>query len=252
MISGMFHPGIRISHFQQLDSTNAYALSHLDELDHHALIISDIQTAGRGRRQREWDSSVQGNLYMTLVEKRTPEHLNLPNYTQLMAVSVRSAARSAGFDLRIKWPNDLMLGGGKAGGILSEVRFRGQRFLGLVIGVGLNLRKAPVLEAGSFYPAVSFAHTGNGTIAQEPPGRDEFAASVMQEYMKRYADFLESGFASIGREYRSGLSEYRRPVFIESDGFQDEHSFEEINDAGEIVVRNPEGVLLNIQAGDVR
>lgn len=251
MIFDMFHSGISVLHFQELDSTNAYAVSRLGQLPHHSLIISDIQTAGRGRQQRHWDSSVQGNLYMTLVEKQVPQHLNPANFTQLMAVSVRSAGLDAGYDLRIKWPNDLMLKGGKVGGILSEARFRGQKFAGLVIGLGVNLKEAPVLQSDTPYAAVSFADSGDESGTAQPPERDEFAASVIRHYMERYENFLESGFRAIAGEYRAGLSEYRRPVFIESDGFCKEHRFEEVNDAGEIVVRSPEGQLLTIQAGDV-
>ncbi len=97
----MFHPDIHCIHFHELESTNSYAMEHLGELEHHSLVISDIQLAGRGRLDRSWDSSVRGNLYMSLVEKRLPGDINLANLTQLMAAAVRAAAVGHGYDLRI-------------------------------------------------------------------------------------------------------------------------------------------------------
>ena len=249
---GMFPSDIHCIHFDELDSTNSYAMEHLGELEHHSLIISDVQNAGRGRLERSWDSSVRGNLYMSLVEKRLPEDISPANLTQLMAVAVRAAAVGHGYDLRIKWPNDLMLDGGKAGGILSETRFRQSGFTGMVIGVGVNISAVPGLDGNPLYPPVCFRSYAAQAELPAPPSRDAFAADILNEYLQRYPNFLHRGFISIGDEYRSALSDYRRPVFIEADGFSQEHTFLGINDKGEIIVRTPAGAELCIQAGDVR
>lgn len=134
-------------HVNTTTSTNDLAWELLRTEQPPILVVADRQTAGRGRGTNNW-SSPNGNLYLSLgLDVVTPRLQNVSVRIAIHLCSTLNSHLSEGV-LRIKWPNDLMLGDGKAAGILVESRIRGDR-AGLVVGVGVNIRHAPVTEAVS-------------------------------------------------------------------------------------------------------
>ena len=104
------------------------------------LIIADAQLAGRGRGGKHWASAPGSGLWLTLLER--------PNDTTALPVlPLRLGLRMAGVlerwttaPIQLKWPNDLIVGGGKLAGILVEARWREQRLDWVALGVGINFR----------------------------------------------------------------------------------------------------------------
>jgi BirA family transcriptional regulator, biotin operon repressor / biotin---[acetyl-CoA-carboxylase] ligase len=108
-------------------------------------LVASRQTAGRGRRQRSWISSPDASLTASFArELERPSHLGA--LSLVAGVAVAQALEGFGARPRLKWPNDLHVAGGKAGGILCEARSRGG-VTRLVIGCGLNLL-APLASVG--------------------------------------------------------------------------------------------------------
>lgn len=122
-----------------LDSTNAELLRRGDAQPDFALLIADAQRAGRGRRGRAWHSPPDANLYLSLY-LRLPRGVRQAAGLSLAAgVAVAEALHAFGArTVRLKWPNDLLAGERKLGGILVELTAAGA-----VIGLGLNLRMPP-------------------------------------------------------------------------------------------------------------
>lgn len=134
-------------------STNADALAYLQQLTgpatpHGTVILADCQTAGRGRRGRTWHSPPQGNIYLSVIV--VPE----PGFTRtgpwLSWIPLFSALAVAdclvictGLAVSVKWPNDLLIGDKKIGGILCEQTTTADRTPAIVIGIGLNVNAAP-------------------------------------------------------------------------------------------------------------
>ena len=111
------------------------------------VIVADEQTAGRGRLGRRWASAPGAGLWLTVIERPT-------DLTALDVLAVRvglyaaeTLDRLAGQPVGVKWPNDLHAGGRKLGGILIEIRWRGQSPDWAAIGLGINVA-APELETG--------------------------------------------------------------------------------------------------------
>ncbi|HEY3286548.1 MAG TPA: biotin--[acetyl-CoA-carboxylase] ligase [Gemmatimonadaceae bacterium] len=106
------------------------------------LIIADEQSTGRGRGGRRWSSRPGDGLWMTLIERpRSPQGLEVLSLR--IGLHLAEALDSlAGEPVRLKWPNDLHLAGGKLAGILIEARWRDQRVEWVAIGVGLNVLPA--------------------------------------------------------------------------------------------------------------
>ena len=122
---------------------------------HGTLVISKVQTGGRGRLGRRWDSPA-GGLWMSLVLRPGISTRVAPRMTQTAAVGVAKALRGFGVEARIKWPNDLLVDGRKVCGILAEASVgnvpvaakkvgtgEGRRVDFVVLGVGLNANLEP-------------------------------------------------------------------------------------------------------------
>jgi BirA family transcriptional regulator, biotin operon repressor / biotin---[acetyl-CoA-carboxylase] ligase len=129
-----------------IDSTNAFVLAEADDLPDLCLVSAREQTAGRGRQGRTWIAAPGDCLTFTLLVK-TPgiDPELLPTAVWPVAVSLARTLESRGLKPGIKWPNDLLGSRGKLGGILIEGILRRGAIAGLAVGIGLNVRAAPVI-----------------------------------------------------------------------------------------------------------
>ncbi len=110
---------------------------------HGVVVGADEQTAGRGRRGREWQSPAGAGLYFSMVARPALASATLPLLTLAAGVGVREGIRAAtGLAADLKWPNDLMIGRRKLAGILAEGLSLGTREQAVIIGVGVNLQPA--------------------------------------------------------------------------------------------------------------
>ncbi len=131
---------MNIINLEEVDSTNLYAKRNLALLDDKTVIIAKSQTAGRGRFDRKWIDLGDENLFMTIVLKpSTSFDCKYSNLTQYMCVVLAQVLEDYGLKPSIKWPNDVMVNNKKIAGILSETMVCGQKFNGLVLGIGVNL-----------------------------------------------------------------------------------------------------------------
>ncbi len=140
-------PGYRLLALGDVDSTNAHAARLAGEGETGPLWIwAGRQTAGRGRRGRNWVSE-PGNLYATLLISLPVEPAVAAQLGFAAALAIHDLAAEAlgsADDLRLKWPNDVLLSGAKLSGVLSEVLSAGQGAPVLVaLGCGVNLAHAP-------------------------------------------------------------------------------------------------------------
>ena len=105
--------------------------------DEGTVVVAGSQTAGRGRQGRNWVSR-QGNLYLSIIFRPTLEVL--PMLSILAGVAaVRAIRKTTELEPGIKWPNDIMLGGKKTGGILVESAVQGDQVSYAILGIGLNV-----------------------------------------------------------------------------------------------------------------
>ena len=106
------------------------------------VVVADVQTQGRGRKGRAWESP-EGGLWFSLLLRPAFTPAEAAALTNVTAVGLcRGLAYYPGLGAKIKWPNDLFADGKKFGGILSEMKVEEQKLIYAVIGVGIDLRKA--------------------------------------------------------------------------------------------------------------
>ncbi len=136
------------------------------------VVLADAQTRGRGRGGKHWRSGPGAGLWMTLIDRPT-------DASGLDVLSLRVGLRAAraldrytSTPIALKWPNDLMLPGGKLGGILVEVRWREQRPEWVAVGIGVNLVDPGVPGATALGADVrTLVHRGvYGDAARAPDG----------------------------------------------------------------------------------
>lgn len=135
-------------------STNADALAYLQQhagptSPHGLAILADRQTAGRGRRGRSWHSPAEGNIYSSVIlvpeagTQSPGQWLSwVPLFSALAAADCLSS--HTGLAVSVKWPNDLLIGDKKLGGILCEQTSTSDKAVAVVIGIGLNINAAVV------------------------------------------------------------------------------------------------------------
>src|SRR6266536_1811784 len=135
--------GRNLYHFYDVDSTNLFAsrlIAHGRRIPEGTVIVTESQSAGRGRLGRTWHSEREAGIYFSMVLfPKAPPSL-APLFTLGTAVAMHNAVeRYTGLDIDIKWPNDLLIGRKKICGILSEIQAEVDLLQNMIIGVGLNV-----------------------------------------------------------------------------------------------------------------
>lgn len=131
--------GRKIQYFQKVTSTNIIAkdLANNKEID-GTLIISEIQTEGKGRLNRNW-SSPKGGIWASLILRPNLEPIHAPKITLIAAAALTLTLKKYNLDVKIKWPNDLLLNKKKFCGILTEMNCDMDRINYIILGFGINV-----------------------------------------------------------------------------------------------------------------
>lgn len=247
-LSGNWPDGVGRVVMEEVDSTNAEAARRAPSLSAPTWILALRQTQGRGRRGRVWRDP-EGNFAATYISRPggPPEQVALRSFVAALALHealVRVTGRAEAFAL--KWPNDVLLNGGKLAGILLESVGQGAQVGHLSIGIGVNLRHCPAPEGdpGVLAPVCLMGETG---CALTP---EEFLDALAPAYAFWDERFSTYGFAPIrqawlDRAARLGLGMVARTVTQTHEGV-----FEGIDAAGALVLRGPQG-RQSIPAADV-
>lgn len=187
----------KVAVFDEIDSTNDYLLTHYRTLPIGSLCLAESQTAGRGRRGRQWYSPISQNLYFSMLWRYDIASLaQISALSLAVAITIAEAFEQLGVaDIQIKWPNDIYHQGKKMGGILIETRLDKQD-LYLVIGIGLNLAMPKVDNAIVTQPWADLAdyHFDRNQLASTLATRlqqtlIEYPHLPFNEYLDRWHKF---------------------------------------------------------------
>lgn len=137
--------GNTIEVFDEIDSTNEQAKKIAKNAREGTIVVANIQTNGKGRRGREFESK-RGGLYFSIILKPDVAIEKVPFITQLAACSIYKALNEMGVDISIKWPNDIILNDKKICGILCEMSCEIDYLSYVVAGIGINMKKVDFEE----------------------------------------------------------------------------------------------------------
>lgn len=234
--------------FEEISSTNTYALENIENLNDKSVIFTDRQTQGRGRFDRVWISDNGSNLYFSIVLKPTEvidENLPLANLTQYMSLVLCQVFDFYSVEAQIKWPNDVLIDGKKIAGILAETSIKGQVFKGLVLGVGVNLNSTEEELENINQPATSLNLETGQNIDKEV-----FLKTLVEKFFEGYDEFLLSGFASIKDAYEKKCFFIGSQIKINEINQNYEAIVNGINDDGTLNIK-VDKIEKNISVGDI-
>jgi BirA family biotin operon repressor/biotin-[acetyl-CoA-carboxylase] ligase len=243
--------GKEVNFMEETDSTNLRAKAAAESgAPEGTLIISDLQTDGVGRRGRNWESPAETNIYMTLLLRPKFAVDKASMMTLLMALAVVDAIKeTCGLEAMIKWPNDVVIGGKKVCGILTEMKASIAGIQYVNVGVGINVKEQ---EFSLEVQKMATALVSELDQKAKPPVRAKLIAAVMKAFEKYYAIFLEKGdLADLQEQYDSLLVSKEKEVRVLDIKGEYTGMAQGINANGELLVQREDGTVTAVYAGEV-
>ncbi len=241
--------GNPLHYFHEINSTN----THLRELAESGapqgiVVVAETQTQGRGRLGRRWESPGFANLYLSILlrPKLSPAHA--AQITLVAAVALADVVdtyvpgRAA-----IKWPNDILVGGKKLAGILTEASCDAERVHYVILGIGVNLN----------YPVAAMPDEirGRATSLIEVTGaavsRESFLLRLIQGVERCYGELEQAGFDALAPRWESYFAWRGKRVRVELLDQVTTGTAQGIDRDGALIVMDDGGVAQRIVAGDV-
>ena len=224
--SGRWPSGWTVEHVAETGSTNADLLDGAARRPDRSVLVADHQTAGRGRLDRRWEAPPESNLLVSMLfHVVPPDPGELVRRVSLAAID---AARSLGVrgDLRLKWPNDVLLDGAKLAGVLAQRGTTGA----VVVGIGINVGWNP---------------DGAARLGDDVD-RVELLAALLDAF-----DALPADADALRVRYREELATIGQRVRAEMPSGHVIGTAIDVTVAGQLVVRGDDGRVAEIDVADV-
>jgi len=216
------------------------------------VVTADAQTSGRGRLGRVWHSPAGANIYVSVLLRPRRPAAEIPPVTLLAGGAVAAALSALGFDVRVKWPNDVLLATGghvrKVAGILTEAQTEGDRVGHVVVGIGLNVHTRRFADDLAD-KATSLALAGGRGLM-----RARILAHVLATFEAAYDRFQARGAAAAIELWEAHASlgvRCRARVGGATGGTTVEGITEGVAADGALELRDDDGVVHHIVAGEV-
>jgi BirA family transcriptional regulator, biotin operon repressor / biotin---[acetyl-CoA-carboxylase] ligase len=233
----------------EVGSTNTEALARASAAEAGPLwIMARRQTRGRGRSGREWASD-PGNLYASLLQRLACPQSVVHQVSLLAGVAVVEAIRALAGPasipgLRLKWPNDILIGAAKCAGILPESQLGGSAAeVILVVGVGINLASHPT-DLGR-----AATHLAAHGVSVAP----EVMLEALAASMHRWLTLWDGGsrFADVRSAWLGFGGAVGEPIMVNTGSERVSGTFLDLDAGGALIVRDAQGLQRRITFGDV-
>lgn len=229
-----------------LTSTNTVLKEHARKgTPHGSVCLCEMQTAGRGRLDRQWSSPEGMGVWMSTLLRPALSPENIPLITFCAALAMTQAVRSlCQADARIKWPNDVILHGRKVCGVLLEMGFDAQGGVFVIVGTGLNVRK------GAYPPELADRAIALDEVCL-PPERSALIAAYLNALEEAVAAIEQGGLSGIAKQYHDLSCTLGSEVQVLAPTETFTGVAEAIDNTGALLVRTAGGELRRVLAGDV-
>ena len=242
--------GRNIIYLDSIDSTNTYAKKKAEVFFREGtVVIADEQTGGRGRLGRHWVSTKGKGIWMTIMLRPDILPSDGPKLAIAAALAVANAIRNCcQLNAEIKWPNDIVAGGKKLCGILTEMSAEADEIKYIVIGIGINAN----MDNDDFGEEISSIATSVSIERGMPVSRKALAASVMFEFEQLYRVFIRSGSINdFLKDYKSKSAVLGKEIRLINKKEEITGIAVDISEEGHLVVRLADGSLREIMSGEV-
>ena len=234
-------------HFaREIDSTNLWIKRLAKEgAPEGTLALAEFQSAGRGRLGRSWEVPEGTSVMMSILLRPKFEPQYAPTLTLVMGMAVAKAVKNLGFDVSIKWPNDVVVSHKKICGILTEMGVRDGKIDYAVIGVGINVNIKEFPEEMADKATSLYLESGREFDRSQIPG---LVMEAFEEYYEKFAATCD--LSGLKEEYESILANYNQPVRVLAKEPY-EGVARGITDGGELLVEKTDGTIVAVSAGEV-
>lgn len=234
-------------HFaRKTDSTNLWIKRLAKEgAPEGTLALAEFQSAGRGRLGRSWEVPEGTSVMMSILLRPKFEPQYAPMLTLVMGMAVAKAVKKFGFDVSIKWPNDVVVSHKKICGILTEMGVRDGKIDYAVIGVGINVNIREFPEEMADKATSLYLESGREFERSQIPG---LVMEAFEEYYEKFAATCD--LSGLKEEYESILANYNQPVRVLAKEPY-EGVARGITDGGELLVEKTDGTIVAVSAGEV-
>ena len=234
-------------HFaRETDSTNLWIKRLAKEgAPEGTLALAEFQSAGRGRLGRSWEVPEGTSVMMSILLRPKFEPQYAPTLTLVMGMAVAKAVKKFGFDVSIKWPNDVVVSHKKICGILTEMGVRDGKIDYAVIGVGINVNIREFPEEMADKATSLYLESGREFDRSQIPG---LVMEAFEEYYEKFAATCD--LSGLKEEYEGILANYNQPVRVLAKEPY-EGVARGITDGGELLVEKTDGTIVAVSAGEV-
>jgi BirA family biotin operon repressor/biotin-[acetyl-CoA-carboxylase] ligase len=219
-----------------------------DGVKEGVVVFAESQTKGRGRLGRKWISPANQGLWFSVLLR---PQLRPAEATQLTVAAATALARAiqnrTQISPDIKWPNDLLIGGRKIAGILTEMSAEVDRVNYVIVGMGVDVNQS----ASDFPPDVRKLATSLKLECGRPVHRAELAAAILQELDRDYLRVCRGEFPALADEWESRCTTIGQHVTVRIGERRVHGRAESLDDAGALLVRTEHGRIERIIGGDV-
>lgn len=240
--------GRELYYYDETDSTNIRAkLAGETDGAHGALFVANEQNAGRGRRGRAWSTPKGTSIALTFLLRPDVPIENVSRLTILSALATaRAIEETAGLEPQIKWPNDVVVGGKKICGILTEMSSEGMDIKYAVVGIGVNVSMLEFPE--ELADKATSIKMENGTGCD----RSRLVASIANHFEELYDQFVKcQDLQFMLDEYNSILVNKDQQVYVIEGYDRTEYTALGLAPNGGLRVRDKEGKESVIISGEV-
>lgn len=233
----------------EIDSTNEILKKSRNHHIHGTLAVAESQTQGRGRRGRQWSSPFGTGLYFSLFLKPVLPVYVIPRLTILAGVAVAESLEKFAIETKLKWPNDIMIGNKKIGGILSEMALEGNEIDYVILGIGLNVHTEYKQFPVDFRDKAGSINTETGKTLS----RRLILKEIICNLEKRYFEFCNNngllGEIKVFWEKKAyGINE---EVYITTGKEKERCIILGLKEDGVLLIKTLEGSIKEIFAGEV-
>jgi BirA family biotin operon repressor/biotin-[acetyl-CoA-carboxylase] ligase len=241
--------GKTIHYFHEIGSTNSYARERAElGAAEGEVVVAESQSHGRGRLGRRWESPPFANLYVSILlrPKLSPAHA--AQITLMAAVALAEVVEEFVPERpAIKWPNDILIGGKKLAGILTEAACKAEGVEYAILGIGVNLNYA----SAAMPEEIRRRATSVLEVAGRPVQRERFLQRLIHSIERCYGELEQAGFDSLAARWESYFAWRGRRVRVELLDQVTSGTAKGIDREGALVILDDGGSAQRILAGDV-